>query len=290
MTANATILPTRLSPVTAAAPQRNLLIRTWHTVFIERRMPYRLAKALDRLVCACGFTEKQVSAGGCEVIVRRLTCDEDFVENILNKCEYTPPGFEIDSADTVVDIGGNIGTFALLAARRAVTGRVITIEPDRDNFALLQRNLVLNGMGNVTAIRAAVAREQGTVTLNCATQGGFHSILEDRKRADGHTQVVDSVRLQDVFDEQRIVRCDFLKVDCEGAEHQIFLNLPASYFARIQKISMEWHGAEDRDERLQEGSRLVSCLMDHGFHIQAYIEFVGFRGGMLRASREPNDN
>src|SRR3954465_2529443 len=54
--------------------------------------------------------------------------------------------------DTFVDVGANIGYNALFAARIVgPAGRVVALEPAGDNFAVLQRNIQVNGLGGVEA-------------------------------------------------------------------------------------------------------------------------------------------
>src|SRR5829696_1747953 len=52
--------------------------------------------------------------------------------------EYDEPGFVPTRGETVVDIGGNIGAFAMLAASRGA--RVRSYEPHPDSFEHMQRN------------------------------------------------------------------------------------------------------------------------------------------------------
>src|SRR5262245_51828356 len=54
------------------------------------------------------------------------------VTPVFHKHVYTPPGLELRPEDTVVDIGANIGAFAVYAAQRT-RGRVLAIEPHPDN-------------------------------------------------------------------------------------------------------------------------------------------------------------
>ena len=46
--------------------------------------------------------------------------------------------------DTVLDVGGNIGTLALQAAARGAA-RVVTVEPASENYAILAHNVAANG-------------------------------------------------------------------------------------------------------------------------------------------------
>jgi FkbM family methyltransferase len=265
-------------------PEGHWLIRATRTVFVDHALPYRMQVAVDRMMRRLGQVEKTVHLEGYSVRVRRLTCDELFVQTMLVKHEYTSPGFDILPTDTVIDIGGNIGTFALHAARCASRGRVLSFEPDSVNFRLLERNLRLNGCKTVTAVRAAVAGTPGDVTLFCASEGGFHSIRAGRGRRTERTEVVPAVTLQQIFDDYQIDRCHFLKLDCEGAEYEILYALPPAYYRRIDRISMEYHGVDDPVVRRRDADALAAHLEAQGFRIDEYVAFVGYSAGHLKAS------
>ncbi len=110
----------------------------------------------------------------------------------------------IRPGDTVVDIGANVGFFSLLAARLVGTaGRVYAFEPEPQNFALLTKNIALNGYTHVVAYRKAVWRRAGLVKLylSNALDTGAHTLRPkhatryfDQDR-DGHAIEVECVVL-----------------------------------------------------------------------------------------------
>ena len=88
------------------------------TMIVERQPPYRVTQAWHRTLRAVGLTETTMRASGFEFRVRRLACDVNFVHNVVVHREYFPPEIVIGPKDTIVDIGGNIGTFAGSSPRR----------------------------------------------------------------------------------------------------------------------------------------------------------------------------
>lgn len=61
-----------------------------------------------------------------------------------------------------LDVGSNIGFFATLLSRWVgPSGRVVAVEPDPANLALLRRNLIENHCGNVKVVAAAIGAEPG---------------------------------------------------------------------------------------------------------------------------------
>lgn len=266
-------------------PSGNWLARAVTALFVEGRLPYRVAQAIDKAAVPLGLRYKTVRANGLKFRIRRRTSDELIVQNIVVNHDYTPSGFAIEHADTIIDIGANIGVFSLVAAQAARKGRVFAFEPSGENFEMLERNLRLNGEVSVVPVHAAVGAGKGQIKL-FLSEGSLHSILEDRMVSPDSYELVDCIGLKDVFDQYEITRCHFLKLDCEGAEYDILYNLPADYFARIDKIVMEYHGDKDRAKRRIQSDGLVAHLQNAGFLIAQYIEYrPPFRGGWIRATR-----
>lgn len=242
--------------------------------------------AVDRLCNQIGWRLKTTTADGIRMRVRRQTCDEDFVRHILVEHDYTPPGFEIGESDVVIDVGGNIGTFALHAAQRARRGTVFTFEPNSENYDLLLQNIKLNNATNIVPARAALSGTPGRLKLfTNRGGGGFHSVLQGRAVDQTDFETVDTLALRDVFDDHAIERCGFLKLDCEGAEYDILENLPDEYFARIDKLIMEYHVNGLAEEDHADADRLAARLERLGFEIEDYRAFVGFDCGFIRARR-----
>ena len=75
--------------------------------------------------------------------------------------EHVAPG------SVALDVGAYIGTHSMLMGRLAgPQGHVYAFEPQRKVYRELRRNIELNGMGNITALRFAVGAETRTVVMN----------------------------------------------------------------------------------------------------------------------------
>ncbi len=109
-----------------------------------------------------------------------LPNERTIAEFLYNKMLYEPDVSGLflrvlRQGDGVIDIGGNVGWFALLAAALVgPTGRVVTFEPGPDNLARLRRNIALNGFDTITVVDKAVTDHVGEVAfyLNSDTSGG----------------------------------------------------------------------------------------------------------------------
>ncbi len=175
--------------------------------------------------------------------------------------EYGRSGFEIRDTDIVIDVGAHIGLFALFSSQFCKNGKIYCFEPVKENFDLLKLNLELNNIRNVVAINAAISTDNGIVTIYLDEDESGHSMY-----GTGIKQVqVKSFSLQDVFDSNKLEKCDFLKIDCEGEEYKIIDSLPTPYFDKINKMCIEYHFADTKPHLLQEmikRLRLSSYMID----------------------------
>jgi FkbM family methyltransferase len=123
--------------------------------------------------------------------------------------------------DTVVDLGGNIGYFTLIMARQAgPQGRVFVFEPGPDNFAILRRNVEMNGYRTIVMEPKAVANFSGKVRLHMAAAAPVdHRIFGDPDEQRESCEV-DCVRLDD-YPPLRNAAVSFVKIDVQGAEEMV---------------------------------------------------------------------
>jgi len=118
---------------------------------------------------------------------------------------------------TVIDIGANIGYYTLLAAKRVGDkGTVFAFEPEPENYAVLVRNIELNGYRNITPVNKAVSSQTGEVDLFLNRETGAHGFLPERENVVG-TIKVETVSLDEYF-KGRECPVDIIKVDVEGSE------------------------------------------------------------------------
>ena len=199
----------------------------------------------------------------------------------ITERQYEPAGFEIRASDVVVDVGAHIGSFALFVASRGA--RVIACEPSPDNFQMLSENIARNQARNVTPVQACIAEENGTRKLfldarNTARNGLYGA---------GNAVSVSSITLAELFAQHNITQCDFLKMDCEGAEYEIIEMTPLKTLLQIEKIAMEYHlppyfGLSKNTHRL---STITQKLEGAGFMLTVIPE--NKLRGLLFAKRRP---
>lgn len=185
--------------------------------------------------------------------------------------EYSNPGFDLHEYDTIIDIGAHIGLFTLFASQFCKNGKIYCFEPVKENYDLLLSNIALNNLSNVSAFNVAVADKISTVKIFLNNDESGHSMFEQ----DSNSIEVQSTTLKNIFDENNISTCNFIKMDCEGAEYDIIGSLPQEYFIKIQKLIIEYHMADKKPDLLEA---LISKLESFSFVVKKKILFpdIGF--------------
>lgn len=215
---------------------------------------------------------------GLQLILRskqKLGCARFIINEVFRNQMYRRSGFELRPTDTVVDIGGNVGLFALWAAPQV--SRVVTVEPTQAIDCLAQ-SLILNEIKNVTIVRCAVSDKSGILEL--LEHPGFnavshHATFRPSRWGQRYIKFIwpkeqeEPIRvscpcqtLDEVLEGQNIERVDFLKIDCEGGEYAIFNSVSDETLSRISRIAMEFHKLHPDHDHQQIVNRLKSAGYD----------------------------
>ncbi|MFZ0785876.1 MAG: FkbM family methyltransferase [Candidatus Acidiferrales bacterium] len=209
--------------------------------------------ALSRLVGL--LPENQVGAvrkvrfkGGINLCYRLNKGDLHGIREVWFDEAYRLP-FE-DPSGTLLDLGANIGLTSVWLAKRYPFSRVIAVEPDPSNAALVRRNLELNGIhGEV--LQTAIGDHEGTAmfALNRNSNLG---------RLSDHGVAVPMTTVAAILENAACSRLGLVKIDIEGGEQQLF-DGPIDWLASTDAIIAELHPA------LADCSRIVETISKRGF-------------------------
>lgn len=179
--------------------------------------------------------------------------------------DYERGAVAVEDGWTVIDIGAGSGDFAISVARRSARSRVFAFEPLPESFALLQENLRLNGLSNVTAFPVAIAGGRGELLLYTKTGlEGQHRTARAATSETGGALKVSSISLEDAFERSGIAVCDLLKIDCEGGEYDILFGASEAALSRVRHIAMEFHDGITAHSH----EDLVTFLESRGFRVR----------------------
>jgi FkbM family methyltransferase len=160
---------------------------------------------------------------------------KDLIEQFVKLPEYFPK-----EGDTLIDVGGHIGTFALMAATRIPNSRVYSIEACEETYEFLIKNIQANNLTSVYPFHLALDKTKGTTKLFYNTKDGNwgHTIV---KSFSNQGEEVATDTLTNFMTDQNIKLCDYMKLNCEGAEFNILLHTPKDILAKCKLILILYH-------------------------------------------------
>lgn len=160
---------------------------------------------------------------------KNFVVGEIFLTNIYGKYVCVKPN------DIVVDIGSSLGPFSYLALMNQA-GRVYCVEPSelfiKSSIQNLSEFIINKKKSPVVFINHAIS---GKTDLE-------KKYLENLIDHDGN-RVVSTITFSDLIKAYDLHHINFLKIDCEGGEYDIFTKENINYLVHcVDFIACEFHG------------------------------------------------
>jgi len=147
---------------------------------------------------------------------------------------------------TVVDIGANIGYYALQEAR--AVREVIALEPAPANYDALEANINLNLYGNIEAHQLAIGDYVGEAGFELSRACNWNSIAIRNKKG------TIPVRVETLDRFLNGTKIDFVRMDVEGYEMNvlkgmegILSNHPPGMFIEVHRDKLRGYGSSQRE-------------------------------------------
>jgi len=138
---------------------------------------------------------------------------------------------------TVLDLGANIGLTVRYWKAHWPEARVVAVEPDPANYAMLRRNT--EGMTGVDIVQAAVWHTTGRLSL--LSEGVPSSSVRTTDGTSQGAALVDAVTVPVLMERFGLERISLLKIDIEGAELPLFSKAPTGWLERVDAVAIELH-------------------------------------------------
>lgn len=135
--------------------------------------------------------------------------------------------FRPKEGDVVVDVGAHIGRYTIIASKQVgPNGKVIAIEADPSNFEMLNHNIELNRLANVTTLNYAAFSKEAKIKLYLPAGDIFtkyNTIMSNWmwvKPEDKFVEVNGNT-LDNLLQQIGIRQVNWIKIDVEGAEFEV---------------------------------------------------------------------
>lgn len=176
---------------------------------------------------------------------------------------------------TAVDVGANVGYYTLLMGLAVrPNGAVYALEPNPHLTKWLERSLLVSGTHRITTIDGRAAFSESARKMRLFVPAGFPmngSILDEGyplPGQEGELVEVTTVRLDDALPE----KVDFIKIDAEGAEREIWRGMGRLVAAnRDMRVFMEFNAARRYDPR-----EFLAQIRNDGFRL-GYVAREGLK-------------
>mgnify|MGYP001606831428 FL=1 len=172
---------------------------------------------------------------------------------------------EVREGYTVVDIGANIGYYALMESRLAgKKGKVYAIEHSQINFSNLVKNIKLNGYKNIQAFKLGIGDKNGSAKMYISPHSNLNSLVVQKNKRIISTIQINIATLDKFLKNKKYP--DFIRMDVEGYEYNIIKGMKNMLkLRRPLKIFIELHPhIMGRDKTVY----VLKTLKDNGFRIR----------------------
>ena len=167
-----------------------------------------------------------------------------------------------------VDIGGNIGYYAMLEARLVgPAGKVIAIEPMPENSAQLSKNVEANGYQNIHIHKVAIGNKDGSALIYIAGKSNWHS-MRPNSSSKGEIKVP-VCTLDSLLVPYNLPSVDLVRMDLEGYEVTAIEGMKRTLVKYGPRLLVELHPHLVGTAAIE---KYLRCLGNLGYTIEWMIE------------------
>lgn len=225
----------------------------------------RLALALRRAAKSSGLQHLVVPGLPGSVALRGGTSDVDvFIQIFL----HHDLDFVLrENPVTIVDGGANIGLSSLYLAQKYPDSRIVAVEFEASNFALLKANV--GAYERITCVHAGLWSDDGRLSVSNpqAQKWAYCPMAASHETAESES--VPAITIGALLDRHAFARVDLLKLDIEGSEFEVLAGSEV-WLARVKAIAIELH------DWIKPGCgmRFVESIARRRFQLQTRGEYL----------------
>lgn len=153
-----------------------------------------------------------------DIWLRKDQSDPYIFDQVFTEQQYEFPHKDPNAVEWIIDAGANIGLAAIYFSQKFPKARILSIEPDLNNFQLLKKNTV--GYPNVVHIHGALWHNNEKLKIfNTDEKSAGYVMGPAGETNDGYVQ---AYTVGGLISQYKIQRLSILKIDIEGSEKEVF--------------------------------------------------------------------
>ncbi|MBK7667600.1 MAG: FkbM family methyltransferase [Sphingobacteriaceae bacterium] len=161
-----------------------------------------------------------------------------FIDTYLDKKPY------LADAQFVIDAGANIGFTAILFANWWPQCKIISIEPDKENYELTLKNTSL--YPNITVLNGGLWNKEVKLKIEAGQEDGFvvREVNSNQKQIKSENLTL-GISIDQLLKKYNISQIDFLKMNIEGSEKEIFAENYKTWLPQTKAMLIELHDGKN---------------------------------------------
>ena len=163
------------------------------------------------------------------------------------EAEYEPDTFaffreNVGKGDTVLDIGGHIGLFAVVTARLVGNeGKVFSFEPTPFTRGVLKEVVELNGLSEIVEVRAEAVSSKSGQTVFFDTGDSISNANSLVRTERSKVEIPITLTSVDEFVKEKSIKASCLKIDVEGVELDVLRGARATFLEHRPAVRLGLH-------------------------------------------------
>jgi len=161
-----------------------------------------------------------------------------FIDPYLEKKSY------MADARFVIDAGANIGFTAVLFANWWPNCSIVSLEPDTENYELSVKNTA--AYLNIKVIHAGLWHQQAQLKIEAGQEDGFvvRELSPEDKNVNPQNLSL-GVSIEQLMQEAKVEEIDFLKMNIEGSEKEVFSENYQYWLPKTKSMLIELHDGKN---------------------------------------------
>ena len=159
----------------------------------------------------------------------------------------------------IIDGGGNVGLGALYFANVYPDAKIVSVEPESDNYTMLVENT--KAYDNIHAIQSGIWNKSTYLKIKDTGLGNWGFVVEECDKEDAET--FRALSIADIMTQYQAEEIDILKLDIEGAEKEVFTSNYDRWLPKTKILIVELH------DRMKPGcsSAFLKAIANYNFTI-----------------------
>tara|TARA_Y100001978_G_scaffold198438_1_gene210897 strand:+ start:106 stop:1314 length:1209 start_codon:yes stop_codon:yes gene_type:complete len=211
---------------------------------------------------------------GMKFQFRNNTMDLNIIDEVQNEYIKWMETNIKSKLNTIIDIGGHIGSFSLLANKfLKKQGKQFVYEPVPENFNLIKKNILINNLtDSIKPFNYAVSKEIGKAKIYISSDNTGGSRLHLPDPSSKSFEIVKVTTLDEIYRTNKLYFVDLIKIDVEGSEHSIIFSSKKILMNKVRYIICEAGGSFEGD-----GNDVLDFFVENDFD----VSYHGNEGLML---------